>query len=133
MRSKRSSKEQVNYLASVSDLMSALLFVFILTLAVAIIQARSAARTAQEEAQQARQATIELLVTQKKLGTVERRLRETANALQSLLASLETRLRSRNIDGYGSRNFENPRVGRYLQGRLCSPRFDQSEKGRRAR
>ncbi len=98
MRSKRSSKEQVNYLASVSDLMSALLFVFILTLAVAIIQARSAARTAQEEAQQARQATIELLVTQKKLGTVERRLRETANALQSLLASLETRLRSRNID-----------------------------------
>lgn len=40
IRHKGRNENRVNYLASVSDLMSGLLFVFILTLAVAIIQAR---------------------------------------------------------------------------------------------
>lgn len=56
VRKKHSRPERVNYLASVSDLMSALLFVFILTLAVAIIQARTAAGRADEEARHAKEA-----------------------------------------------------------------------------
>lgn len=56
IRHKGRNENRVNYLASVSDLMSGLLFVFILTLAVAIIQARSATGKAEQEAQNARQA-----------------------------------------------------------------------------
>ena len=40
------SGERVNYLASVSDLMSGLLFVFILALTVAIIQTKHSAQEA---------------------------------------------------------------------------------------
>lgn len=49
IRHKGRNENRVNYLASVSDLMSGLLFVFILTLAVAIIQARSATGKAERK------------------------------------------------------------------------------------
>lgn len=94
----------VNYLASVSDLMSALLFVFILTLSAAIIQARSATHNAQEaeqraqrEAAQAAAVRTELQTTQDRLQIVENRLEGNAQALASLLGSLKDRLGALNI------------------------------------
>ncbi len=97
-----SGSERVNYLASVSDLMSALLFVFILTLAVAIIQARTAAGRAEIEADRARTAQTEALEARKEalkaraeaIDAAEkaRRTRDDLQAVQTRLAAVESRL-----------------------------------------
>lgn len=89
----------VNYLASVSDLMSALLFVFILTLAVAIVQAKFAsiqAEAASDRAEaasaQALKAAQRLQETQGRLSEVEARLQGTERATGSLLRTLQSDL-----------------------------------------
>lgn len=104
-----SGSGRVNYLASVSDLMSALLFVFILTLAVAIIQARTAAgraeleaeraRTAQSEALEAREEALKarkeaLTARAEAIEAAEkaRRTRDDLQAVQTRLAAVESRL-----------------------------------------
>lgn len=89
----RSEHGRVNYLASVSDLMSALLFVFILTLAVAIIQARSAAEDAKSQTARALNAQERLEAVQKRLSIVENRLAGNQAALQGLLSGLQEELR----------------------------------------
>lgn len=96
----RGSHGRVNYLASVSDLMSALLFVFILTLAVAIIQARHAAEEAKEQTTRALEAQTRLESAQgrlesvqKRLAVVENRLAGNQAALQGLLSGLSEELR----------------------------------------
>lgn len=98
------SPERVNYLASVSDLMSALLFVFILTLAVAIIQAKLAADRADEKAEQAQAAAVEaqqvaekLERVQTRLSVVETRLAGTRDATTGLLERLQEELAKQNI------------------------------------
>lgn len=98
------SPERVNYLASVSDLMSALLFVFILTLAVAIIQAKLAADRADEKAEQAQAAAVEaqqvaekLERVQTRLSVVETRLVGTRDATTGLLERLQEELAKQNI------------------------------------
>lgn len=53
-----SHSEVPNYLASVSDLMCGLLFIFIITLAVAVLQARAAKQDAERQEQSAKQAKI---------------------------------------------------------------------------
>ncbi len=97
-----SDSGRVNYLASVSDLMSALLFVFILTLAVAIIQARTAAgraeleaeraRTAQTEAREAREEALKARSEAIEAAEKARRTRDDLQAVQTRLAAVESRL-----------------------------------------
>lgn len=101
---KHSRPERVNYLASVSDLMSALLFVFILTLAVAIIQARTAAGRADEEARHAKEAAERARVAlenlnqvQGRLTIVEERLEGNSRALKAFLEQLKTSLEEQGI------------------------------------
>ncbi len=103
--------ERVNYLASVSDLMSALLFVFVLALAVAIIQAKLAADRAADQAEQAKAATIQaqaatlqaqnaprnLERVQARLAAVETRLAGTREATKGLLVHLQEELAKQNI------------------------------------
>ena len=97
VRKKHSRPERVIYLASDSDLMSALLFVFILTLAVAIIQARTAAGRADEEARHAKEAAERARVAlenlnqvQGRLTIVEERLEGNSRALKAFLEQLKT-------------------------------------------
>lgn len=104
VRKKHSRPERVNYLASVSDLMSALLFVFILTLAVAIIQARTAAGRADEEARHAKEAAERARVAlenlnqvQGRLTIVEERLEGNSRALKAFLEQLKTSLEEQGI------------------------------------
>ena len=103
-RNKRPRDGQVNYLASVSDLMSALLFVFILTLAVAILQARTAAveaknatLRAEAEARNAIQVRQDLERLQKELIVVDNRLTQSSKALEVLLTRIERQLTTRGI------------------------------------
>lgn len=104
VRKKHSRPERVNYLASVSDLMSALLFVFILTLAVAIIQARTAAGRADEEARHAKEAAERARIAlenlnqvQGRLTIVEERLEGNSRALKAFLEQLKTSLEEQGI------------------------------------
>lgn len=104
VRSKRRSSERVNYLASVSDLMSGLLFVFILTLAVAIIQARLATGKANEEAEHAKEAMERARATeaslrdvQQRLTIVENRLEGNARALRALLNQTKKTLAEKGV------------------------------------
>ena len=105
IRHKSKGQNKINYLASVSDLMSGLLFVFILTLAVAIIQARTATGKAELEAQNARQAAEHARMVEKdlrnvkdRLQVVENRLEGNARALRRLLQNLQA-----NLDAHGIR------------------------------
>lgn len=99
-----SKPQQTNYLASVSDLMSALLFVFILTLAVAIVQARlvshqatqAASNLAKAEAE-ARSAAARLESVQERLTAVESRLAGNQEATERLLKRLQAALAERGI------------------------------------
>ncbi len=95
-RSKR-SLDRVNYLASVSDLMSALLFVFILTLSVAIVQARTATSKAEQEAKNARIAEQDLRQVKERLTAVENRLEGNAKALRQLLNALQKNLKQQGV------------------------------------
>lgn len=104
IRHKGRNENRVNYLASVSDLMSGLLFVFILTLAVAIIQARSATGKAEQEAQNARQAAEharlvehDLKMVRDRLQVVEDRLEGNARALRRLLQNVQANLEAHGI------------------------------------
>lgn len=104
VRTSRRRGERVNYLASVSDLMSALLFVFILTLAVAIIQARMATGKAEAEALNARQALekaqkteASLRTVQQRLTIVEERLEGNARALRALLQQVKKSLAEKGV------------------------------------
>lgn len=112
------SGERVNYLASVSDLMSGLLFVFILALTVAIIQTKFSAKEAQEatarareEAARAQEATaraeeaterakeaaIQMEGIQARLKNVEARLVGTREATGNLLDRLQKELVKENV------------------------------------
>lgn len=104
IRHKQKGQSTINYLASVSDLMSGLLFVFILTLAVAIIQARTATGKAELEAQNARQAAEHARMVEKdlknvknRLQVVENRLEGNARALRRLLQNLQANLEAQGI------------------------------------
>ncbi len=84
------SGERVNYLASVSDLMSGLLFVFILALTVAIIQTK-------HSAQEAKEAAMQMESIQTRLKNVEARLVGTREATGNLLDRLEKELVKENV------------------------------------
>lgn len=84
------SGERVNYLASVSDLMSGLLFVFILALTVAIIQTKHSAQEAQE-------AAMQMESIQARLKNVEARLVGTREATGNLLDRLQKELVKENV------------------------------------
>ena len=75
-----------NYLASVSDLMSALLFVFIIALACAIIQAQSAANDAEDAQTRAEAAEAQAMTAHKQ-----------AEAVRGRLVEVEQRLRGNNV------------------------------------
>lgn len=95
VRKRRDRSDRVNYLASVSDLMSGLLFVFILTLAVAIIQARSAAGKAEEEARNAQQAAEEARIATLRANEEAERARgalEKAKETEANLREVQGRL-----------------------------------------
>lgn len=79
------SGERVNYLASVSDLMSGLLFVFILALTVAIIQTK-------HSEQEAKEAAMQMESIQARLKNVEARLVGTREATGNLLNRLQKEL-----------------------------------------
>lgn len=84
------SGERVNYLASVSDLMSGLLFVFILALTVAIIQTK-------HSAQEAKEAAMQMESIQARLKNVEARLIGTREATGNLLDRLQKELVKENV------------------------------------
>lgn len=84
------SGERVNYLASVSDLMSGLLFVFILALTVAIIQTK-------HSAQEAKEAAMQMESIQIRLKNVEARLVGTREATGNLLDRLQKELVKENV------------------------------------
>lgn len=84
------SGERVNYLASVSDLMSGLLFVFILALTVAIIQTK-------HSAQEAKEAAMQMESIQTRLKNVEARLVGTREATGNLLDRLQKELVKENV------------------------------------
>lgn len=84
------SGERVNYLASVSDLMSGLLFVFILALTVAIIQTK-------HSAQEAKEAAMQMESIQARLKNVEARLVGTREATGNLLDRLQKELVKENV------------------------------------
>lgn len=84
------SGERVNYLASVSDLMSGLLFVFILALTVAIIQTK-------HSAQEAKEAATQMESIQARLKNVEARLVGTREATGNLLDRLQKELVKENV------------------------------------
>ena len=84
------SGERVNYLASVSDLMSGLLFVFILALTVAIIQTK-------HSAQEAKEAAMQMVSIQARLKNVEARLVGTREATGNLLDRLQKELVKENV------------------------------------
>lgn len=106
IRHQYSAGRSENYLASVSDLMSALLFVFIIALACAIIQAQSAANEAEaaqtraedaqtraEEAQaQATTAHAQAEQVRERLVEVEKRLQGNNVARAGLLMHIKERL-----------------------------------------
>ncbi len=86
IRSKRNAEQgETNYLASVSDLMAALLLIFIILVAVAVLQARVAGEDALNRAEQ-------LQEVRQRLTTVEERLAGNARARQGMLETIQARL-----------------------------------------
>lgn len=82
IRHQGSEGRSENYLASVSDLMSALLFVFIIALACAIIQAQSAANDAEDAQTRAEAAEAQAMTAHKQAETVRSRLVEVEERLR---------------------------------------------------
>lgn len=102
IRSRRRESGAPNYLASVSDLMSSLLFIFIITLVSAMMQAKSAQREAEAQtavaklAQQEADASRREAEAAKKLAVAARKEAETQRIelknVKDRLASVEERL-----------------------------------------
>lgn len=89
-----------NYLASVSDMMSGLLIVFILALVATMVQTKlaeeravEAQKQALEKARQAEMKAKQLQTVQTRLGLVEARLTGNDQARRGLLSSSQARLR----------------------------------------
>ena len=100
LRSDKSRPGSTNYLASVSDMMSGLLIVFILALVATMVQTKlaeeravAAQKQALEKARQAELKAKQLEAVQKRLGLVEARLTGNDQARRGLLNSIQSRLR----------------------------------------
>lgn len=76
---------QTNYLASVSDLMAALLLIFIIMIAVAVLQAQSASQDAMEKAKQ-------MAEVKERLTIVEKRLAGNQQARSGMLEAMKNRM-----------------------------------------
>lgn len=92
-----SHSSSVNYLASVSDLMSGLLFVFIIALTAALIHTQDSLTQADAARKQAEAAKTQANQIRARLITVEDRLKGNNMARAALLAQLKKSLQQQDI------------------------------------
>lgn len=101
IRSDKTRPSSPNYLASVSDMMSGLLIIFILALVATMVQTKLAEqraiesqKQAQEKARQAELKAKQLKAVQTRLEKVEARLKGNDQTRRGLLNSIQKRLRN---------------------------------------